>query len=183
MNPHGWVKTLLTFLWKDPGLQKSVALGVCLYGSCQRVREFCVVFQPGDVAYNPNQAAKGSGKMKALTKQRMEAREWPAPRLPAKGLRDTAFPGKQPGTCPRRHTHGRGAANLSTCQDTSVCPGPGASLVSNTGHLLEKTCMKSAKISKTLPRQDELLPQPLLLFHSGEQEGSMHNSVLHPSVN
>lgn len=44
----------------------------------------------------------------------------------------------------------QGAADLSTCCDTSVFAEPGASVASSTNHLLENMCVKSAKMSKTL---------------------------------
>ena len=86
-----------------------MALGVCLYGSCQRMRELYLIFHLGDAACKPNQVAKGREEMKVLTKQRMEAREQPALSLPGEGLGDTAVPEKQLSTCPPRHTSGRGS--------------------------------------------------------------------------
>ena len=85
-----------------------MALGVCLYGSCRRVREFYLMFQLGDAARKPNQVAKGREEMKVLTKQRMEARHRPALSLPGEGLGVAAVLEEQLGPCPLRHTSGRG---------------------------------------------------------------------------
>lgn len=99
----------------------------------------------------PNQA-KGQGKVEVFYEVEnavWEGKERLVPCLPGEGHRDTVSQGSSWAPV-LSDIPVQGAADLSTCCDTSVFAEPGASLASTTKHLLENMCVKSAKMSKTL---------------------------------
>lgn len=121
-NPQELVEILLTLPWKNPALQQAVALGVCLYCSRQRVKEYSLVAQPGNAACKANRAAQGREEGWGEAKNGGWAgTERPAPLPPWRGALGHCLPGEQLGMCPLRFTHG---------QQQLICP-PAVTLLSS----------------------------------------------------